>query len=196
MTNKQTNKLKVMALCTTTLPIASADQCTTNVYYGPLDKLMFTRAEATDALTDVEDDAEWTTRLSNSAALTASGVAAPIRYLYVIGEWPLPERSDIELSDRRDAQTIPKHQIVVDVDDTGLTNAALLTSLQGSTQYYKVWLEGANLLFGGNSGIEASVTFLGRVIPRGRNDKHVIQVRITFYGTMPTPIATPLANVI
>ncbi|MCB0541897.1 MAG: hypothetical protein KDC70_00180 [Saprospiraceae bacterium] len=185
-----------MAVCTTTLPTASADQCTTNLFFGPIDKFMFTRAEATDALTDVSDDSEWTTRLSNSTALASSGTAAAIRYLYVIGEWPLPERTDVEVSDRRDAQTVPKHTITLDVDDTGLTNAALLTSLQNTTQYYKVWVESAGLLYGGNGGVEASVTFLGRVIPRGRNDKQIIQVRVQFYGAMPTPIATPLTDVI
>lgn len=185
-----------MAVCTTTLPSANADLCTFNLHYGPIDKFMFTRAEATDALTDVSDDAEWTTRLHNTTALAASGTAAKIRYLYVTGEWPLPERTVTEVSNNREAQTTPKHTITVDVDDTGDTNAALLTSLQNTTQYYKCWLESAGQLYGGNAGIEASVTFLGRTIPRGRTEKHIIQAQIVFSGVMPTPITTPLTGVI
>lgn len=185
-----------MAVCTTTLPQASADQCTTNLHFGPIDKFMFTRAEATDALTSVSDDTEWTTRLSNTTALAASGTAAAIRYLYVIGEWPLPARTEVEVSDRRTAQTQPEHTITVDVDDTGTTNNSLLASLQNTTQFYKVWLESDGLLYGGNSGIEASVTFLGKVISRGKTDKQIIQVQIKYTGTMAAPIATPLTAII
>lgn len=185
-----------MALCTTTLPAANADACTLNLHYGPIDKFMFTRAESTDALTDVTDDTEWTTRLSNSTALAASGTAAAIRYLYTIGEWPLPARTELEVSNRRTAQTNPEHTLLLDIDDTGSTNAAFLTSLQNTTQYYKCWIESDGLLFGGNGGIEASVTFLGRIIPRGKNDKHIIQAQVKFTGAMPTPIATPLTDVI
>lgn len=185
-----------MAVCTTTLPSANADLCTFNLYYGPIDKFMFTRAEATDALTDVTDDTEWTTRLHNTTALAASGTAAKIRYLYTIGEWPLPARTEQEVSNRRTSQTTPEHTITLDVDDTGLVNSALLTSLQNSTQYYKCWIESAGLLYGGNSGIEASVTFMGRVIPRGKTDKQIIQIQIKYSGVMPTPIATPLTGVI
>lgn len=185
-----------MAVCTTTLPQAKADLCTFNLHTGPIDRIMFTRAETTDALTDVSDDAEWTTRLSNTIALAASGTAAAIRYLYVIGEWPLPERTALEMSLDREAQSIPKHTITVDIDDTGDTNAALLASLQNTTQFYKVWIESASQLYGGNSGIEASVTFMGRVIPRGRTEKHIIQAVITYKGVMPAPIATPLTGII
>lgn len=185
-----------MAVCTTTLPVAKADLCTFNLHTGPIDRIMFTRAEATDALTDVSDDAEWTTRLSNTTAMAASGTASAIRYLYVIGEWPLPERTALEMSLDREAQTTPKHTITVDVDDTGDVNAAFLASLQNSTQFYKVWLESAGQLYGGNGGIEASVTFMGRIIPRGRTDKHIIQAQITYRGVMPAPIATPLTGVI
>lgn len=185
-----------MAVCTTTLPVAKADLCTFNLHTGPIDRIMFTRAEATDALTDVSDDAEWTTRLSNTTAMAVSGTASAIRYLYVIGEWPLPERTALEMSLDREAQTTPKHTITVDVDDTGDVNAALLASLQNSTQFYKVWLESAGQLYGGNGGIEASVTFMGRIIPRGRTDKHIIQAQITYRGVMPAPIATPLTGVI
>ena len=185
-----------MAVCTTTLPQAKADLCTLNLHTGPIDRIMFTRAETTDALTDVSDDAEWTTRLSNTTALAASGTAAAIRYLYVIGEWPLPERTALEMSLDREAQSIPKHTITVDIDDTGDTNAALLASLQNTTQFYKVWIESASQLYGGNSGIEASVTFMGRVIPRGRTEKHIIQAVITYKGVMPAPIATPLTGII
>lgn len=185
-----------MAICTTTLPSASANLCTFNLHYGAIDKFMFTRAETTDALTDVTDDTEWTTRLSNSTALAASGTAAAIRYLYTIGEWPLPARTEIEVSNRRTAQTTPEHTIVVDIDDTGDTNAAFLASLQNTTQYYKCWFESDGQLYGPNGGIEASVTFLGRIIPRGKTDKHIIQAQIKFTGAMPAPIATPLTGVI
>lgn len=179
-----------MAVCVTTLPNASADDCTLNLHYGRIDAVMYTRAETTDGLTDASDDAEWTTRLSNTTALTASGTPAPIRYLYVIGEWPLPERTEIEVSAGRTAQSVPKSTITLDVDDTGDTNAALLAAEQTTTKRRKVWFIIQGQLWGGNSGYSMDMTFLGRIVTRARTDKQIIQVQLKYEGAQTAPIAS------
>lgn len=181
-----------MAICTITLPSANADLCTFNLHFGRIDKFMMTRAEPTDALDDVSDPAEWTTRLSNTTALTGTGVAAPIRYFYVNGEWPLPERTEIEVSNGRTAFTDPVNTLTLAIDDTGATNATLLSTLQGTTQRMKVWLEADGQVWGGNDGYEMDVTFLGRVIPLAKTEKQTIQVQLKYEGTQGAPVASVL----
>jgi hypothetical protein len=170
--------------------VANADDCTINLHYGRIDAIMYTRAEATDAMTDASDDTEWSTRLSNSAALTVSGTPAPIRYLYTIGEWPLPERTEVQVSGGRTAQTVPKHTITLDVDDTGDTNAALLASEQLTTKRRKVWFLIQGQLWGGNAGYEMDMTFLGRIVTRARTDKQIIQIQLKYEGAQGAPIAS------
>lgn len=74
-----------MGICVTTMPAAGADLCNFELHFGRIDAILYTRAEATDALTSAADAAEWATRISNSAALAASGTPAAIRYHYVTG---------------------------------------------------------------------------------------------------------------
>ncbi len=179
-----------MAVCTVTLPVANADDCAYNLHYGRIDAIMYTRAETTDGLTSAASSTEWGTRLSNSAALTASGTAAPIRYLYCTGEWPLPERTEVEVSAGRTAQTVPKHTLTLDVDDTGDTNAALLEAEQLTTKRRKVWLLIQGQLHGGNAGYEMDMTFLGRLIGRVRTETQKIQVQLKYEGAQKAPIAS------
>ena len=181
-----------MAICTITLPSANADLCTFNLHFGRIDKFMMTRAEPTDALDDVSDPAEWTLRLSNTTALTGTGVAAPIRYFYVNGGWPLPERTEIEVSNGRKAFTDPVHAFQLSIDDTGSVNATLLSTLQGTTQIMKVWFEIDGQVWGGNDGYEMDVTFLGRLVPESRTEKQTIVVQLNYEGTQGAPVASVL----
>lgn len=182
-----------MAVCTTTLPTANADLCVFNLKFGRINKLLYTRAESTDAISDASSSAAWNARLSNSTALTASGTAAPIRYLYVTGEWPLPERTKIDVSNGRTAYTSPKHTLTLSVDDVGDTNAALLASEQGATKRRKVWLEIDGQLWGGNSGYEMDMTFMGRVVPGSNQEKQTIQIQLEYEGAQTAPIASVLS---
>ena len=179
-----------MAVCVTTLPQAQADDCTLNLHYGRIDAIMYTRAESTDGLTDAASAVEWGTRLSNTTALTASGTPAPIRYLYTIGEWPLPERTEIEVSAGRRAYSTPVHTITLDVDDTGDTNAALLAAEQATTKRRKFWFLIQGQLWGGDDGYEMDMTFLGRIVTRSRQEKQIIQVALRYEGVQGAPIAS------
>lgn len=181
-----------MAICTITLPNANADLCTFNLHFGRIDKFLMTRAEATDGLTDSTSAVEWGTRLSNTTALAASGTPAAIRYFYVTGEWPLPERTEIEVSNGRTAFTDPINTLTLAIDDTGSVNAALLASLQGNTQRMKVWLEADGQLWGGDDGYEMDVTFLGRVIPSSKTEKQTIQVQLKYEGVQGAPATSVL----
>lgn len=179
-----------MAVCVTTLPSANADDCTLNLHFGRIDAILYTRAESTDALTDAADAAEWATRISNTTSLTASGTPAPIRYLYCIGEWPLPERTEVEVSGGRISNTVPKHTLTLDVDDTGSVNAALLAAEQLTTKRRKVWLLCNGQIHGGNDGYEMDMTFLGRLIGRTRTETQKIQVQLKYEGAQTAPITS------
>jgi len=179
-----------MAVCTTTMPAANADDCTLNLHYGRIDAIMYTRAETTDALTDAASAIEWGDRLSNSDALTASGTAAPIRYLYCTGEWPEPAITEVEVSAGRKATTTPQHTINLDVDDTGSTNAALLTSEAATTKRRRVWLLINGQLWGGNSGYLMDMTFLHRAVPASRTEKQTIKIRLFYEGVQTAPITS------
>jgi hypothetical protein len=181
-----------MAVCNIILPSVKADLCTFNLHFGRIDKVFWTRAEATDAISDANSPAAWTARLNNTAALTPSGTAAPIRWNYVTGEWGEPEITEVEVSNGRKALTIPKHTINLSIDDTGPENAALLNSLQGKTQRMKVWLSIDGQLWGGtdpNNGFEMDVSFPARIVPASRQEKQTILMRLFLEGTQGVPIA-------
>lgn len=179
-----------MAICVTTLPSAHADLCDFMLQFGRIDAFLYTRSEATDALTDASSAVEWATRISNTTALTASGTAAPIRYHYVTGDWPLPESTEIEVSNGRTAQTPPKHTLNLLIDDVGAVNSALLEAEQGKTKRRKVWLIADGQLHGGNDGYEMDVTFLGKVIPGAKTEKQTIAVRLKYEGAQTAPITS------
>lgn len=179
-----------MAICVVTMPAAGADLCDFRLHFGRIDAILYTRAEATDALDDATDDAEWATRISNSAALTASGTAAPIRYHYVTGEWPLPELTEVEVSAGRTAFSNPKHAITVAVDDTGDTNAALLATEHGVTKRRRVWLIADGQLHGGNGGYLMDLTYMGRPIPGAKTEKQTMPISLKYEGKMLAPITS------
>lgn len=179
-----------MAICTTTLPSAHADLCDFQLKFGRIDAVLYTRNESTDAVDDATDSAEWATRISNTTALTASGTAAPIRYLYVTGDWPLPERTEIEVSNGRTAYSNPKHSLTLLVDDVGTVNSTLLAAEQGTTKRRKVWLIADGQLHGGDSGYDMDMTFMGKTIPGERTAKQTITVQLKYEGAQVVPITS------
>lgn len=178
-----------MAVCTVLLPSASADNCVVNAHFGRIDKVLFTRLG--DDLTDDSDLSEWTTRKSNSTSLPSPPTLAPIRFLNVIGELPLPETTTLEASLGRKIISTPQHTITVDVDDLSTTNATLLNTLQGTSYTYAVWFVADGQLYGGTTGIEATMSFVGRIIPREKTALQTMRITINFEGNLPVPIADP-----
>lgn len=179
-----------MAICTTTLPVAHADLCDFQLQFGRIDAILYTRNEATDAISDASSAVAWAARVSNTTALAASGTAAAIRYLYVTGEWPLPERTEIEVSNGRTAYTTPKHSLTLSVDDVGATNSALLASEQGTTKRRKVWLIADGQLHGGDDGYEMDMTFMGKIIPGAKTEKQTIAIQLKYEGAQTAPITS------
>jgi hypothetical protein len=153
--------------------------------------ILFTRLG--DDLTDVTDTAEWDTRISNTTALPSPPTLAPVRYLYGIGELPLPERTEVTLSLGRKTYTPSKHTITFNVDDTGTTNATFLNTIQETPQTYAAWFVVDGQLYGGDGGIQTSFTANGRLIPVSNEEVQTINIIMSFEGALPIPITAPAA---
>jgi len=183
-----------MATCVVTLPSANADVCAPNAHFGRIDAILFTRWG--DSLTDWTDDTEWDTRISNTTALPSPGTLAPIRYLFGIGELPLPETSEQEISLSRVVTNDPVHTLTFNCDDTGDTNAAMLASLQNKNYTYALWFLADEQMYGGNTGFKASMRFNGRLIPGSRTEIQSINVTGKWTGVLTAPIANVLNEIL
>ncbi len=168
--------------CTTVLPLVHADLCDDQAFYGEISQLYFTRLG--DDLTDWADDAEWTTRLSNTTTLPASPTLAPIRQLFGIGSIADPERPSIKLSRDRTKYGNPKFTMVFNVDDTGAVNWTFLQTIPVGGQTYAVWPATEERMFGGNTGIEATIV-ADFNIPESVDELMKIKLTVTWKATIP-----------
>ena len=175
-----------MAVCTTILPAASADECAVNGVFGEISRIYFTRHSTVDELADATDAAEWETRLSNSTALSASNVAAAIRYLYGKGELVEPEQTTIPASLDREVYSPAKFTVNFTVDDTSATNYSFASSLVAANgQLFKCWMYNDGYLFGGDAGFAA--TMRARfIIPKEKTALRTIEISLVWTDTMPT----------
>lgn len=174
--------------CTTALPALTVSYCTPTVNYGQIRRIFFTRLG--DDMTDWTDDEEWGTRLDNSTALPSPPTLAGIRYLNVIGSLPEPEIPELEISLGRKVYNIPRWTLSARVDETSTNNIAFARTVQAAgAAIYAVWYETADKMYGGNSGLTASLK-IAKVIPESKDELEYLQVTITFEGAEPTDAAT------
>ena len=143
--------------CEGDLPIVLFDVCAPDVDFGNIEKIYLTNIG--NPLANVEDAAEWLTRLSNS-----STDADAIRYLHVIGELPEPEQEETEISLCRTIYSDCKYQLPFEIDETNLTNHEFMRKTHCNTDYL-MWFASGKYIYGGNDGIQASLR-LNMTIPR------------------------------
>lgn len=150
--------------CDTGLPAVDFDICAPELHYGEIEKIYIAAADADD-FTNVEDLAEWTTRLSDSAVVTGN----EIRALTVIGELPEPEQTEHTISGDRTAVGFKQFTVNFEVDETNDINYNWLLTLECNVKF-KFWFETADgLLYGGNEGLLATIR-VNQVIPRERTE--------------------------
>lgn len=172
-------------LCSTVLPAAHADLCDDQAYYGEISMLMITRLG--DDLTDWTDVDEWngvSGRIDNSTALPSSPTLAPIRQFFGIGSIGDPERPSVTLSRGRTKYGKPTYTLVFNVDDTGDTNWAFLQGIPVGGQTYAVWPATEERMWGGNTGIEATVV-ADYNIPESADELMKIKLTVTWKETIP-----------
>jgi hypothetical protein len=150
--------------CDTGLPAVDFDVCAPELHYGEVAKLYIAAADADD-FANVEDLAEWTTRLSESVCVRGDEV----RDLTVLGELPEPEQTEIAISGDRTAVGFKQFTLNFEVDETNDTNYNWLLTLE-CNMTFKFWYETADgMLYGGNEGITGTIR-ANQVIQRERTD--------------------------
>ena len=186
---------KEMAVCSTVLPVASADLCSPNVNFGQISQLYFTRLG--DGLTNSTDDTEWATRIDNAStgatALPAAPALADIRQLFGIGALAAPERPEADISRGRKAYSDPEFTMTFNVDDTSDTNwNTFMLGLPTAGQVYSIWFGTETRLFGGNTGLQATIV-ANPEIPESSSEIMRIVLTVTWKGDIPEVHDNPLS---
>lgn len=147
-----------------TLPAVAFDTCAPELHWGEVTKLYVAAADADD-FANVEDLAEWTTRLDQSAVATGN----EIRELTVIAELPEPEQAETPVSGDRTAVGVKNFSLNFDIDETNDTNYNFLLTLECNLSF-KIWYETSDgMLYGGNEGILATLR-ANQIIPKERTE--------------------------
>lgn len=177
--------------CVTLLPaLASDDSCPT-VKTGQIFKFYHTRPTAADILTDVTDDAEWTTRLDQDAVIPGSG-AAPIRQWSVIGSMPEGEVNDVELPLNQIYSIKGATTLTLRCYDLTTENLAACTAYNAAgTSKQKAWWTFSDQIAGGDSGVNGALR-MSLVVPEGSTELSYIALNFTFKGSMNSVVTSGL----
>ena len=173
--------------CLGSLPDPVFSECAPTIGYGEIEFIYLAKADSDD-LTNVEDLAEWTTKLALDAAQDNA-----IRKLTVLADLPEPEISEIKISGNRTVYGYKKFTVPFEVDEDNDDNFEMLLNFECAMKY-KIWLETADgMLFGGNEGIEATIN-ANYVIPRPRTEVRKIMGTAKWEAThTPLRCVSPMA---
>lgn len=149
--------------CAGSLEAVSFNECSPDIHYGEISKVYVAKADAA-AFAAVDVITEWTARLSD----TDTG-ADKIRTLIGIGELPVPEKGELQISGGRTIYSPKTFNMLFEVDETNDTNYEFLLSTECNLKF-KFWAETSDgMLYGGNAGIEA-VFNMDAPIPKSREE--------------------------
>lgn len=182
-----------MAVCgDPVLPVVVTDFCNPLVRKGQIQKLFITRATSADVLTDVSSLVEWNSRLDNADPIPGSG-SAPIREIPVIGSMAEPEITESDISLDRIFRSTPKYTVSFKIDDLSIENIDLIRDYQeAGAATVKFWFLAGDLLFGGDSGIDATIK-ANLVIPESRTEFMTGTGTLIWTGSTPEAVASPFA---
>lgn len=138
--------------CSFDIPAVSFADCNPEVNLSQIAKIYMAQPDAA-GFTDWTLAGEWVSRISSDS----TDVDA-IRAITVIADKPIPETTSKTISGNRIVVTDKKHTINFDVDESNVTNHEFARGGKCIRQV-KMWYETiGGLLFGGNSGIDATFT--------------------------------------
>lgn len=149
------------------LPDAEANFCAPDVNFGQIDRVFV--GLAGNPLTDFEDLTEWNDRLENVEDTPLTPDLTKIRYLNVIGDKPAADKPVVEISQGRKVYPAATHTVNVEIDETGPVNYSFLKTNEQSNQTYALWYTAGKYIYGGNSGVPASL-ILDDVIPQSKDE--------------------------
>lgn len=146
------------------LPIVSFDDCAPEIKSSQLQKL-YVALYTAPAFTNWKNGNQWAARISAD-----SQDANAIRELTIIGDVPAPSASEKDVSGGRKIAVNTEYTVNFDIDDTRPLNYEFVRASQcGIGLKVRAWYyTGGGMLFGGNSGIRATM----RINPvYGRGDE-------------------------
>src|SRR4026209_1209738 len=109
--------------CTMDLPVLDFSECAPEINLSQINKVYMSKRD--QPFTDWEDPAEWASRVSNTSLADDA-----IREFTVIGDKPLPEVQEQEISNQRISVLGRNHSINFAIDETNATNHAAMIQLQ------------------------------------------------------------------
>lgn len=183
-------------VCNAVLPQAHADKCDHNASVGEVNRFMWTRDDVGDKLSAVSAVAI-NARLSNTTALPAIGTAAPIRYLYVMGELPAGSSESTDLPLGQKFFFPSSNTLNFKCFDMSVENHALYVECEngGGLQYQAWWTtEGGKLAGGadaGKAGVSGTLTMKLVQVP-GRKELTHYACSFAFEGPVITLVDSPI----
>jgi len=163
--------------CSTLLPDVAFDACNPKIYFGEIHKVYLAAVGAAD-FTDVEDLAEWTARLAETA-----GDIDSIREFTVMADSPAPDQTVVELSNKRKARTPSTFTLNIDVDELSDENYEFMRTTH-CNQQYKLWYATDDHMYGGNTGMDVDF-FLNYLIERGSKSQQKMSGTATWESKFP-----------
>lgn len=136
--------------CTASVPDVLFDECNPEINDAQIARVFLTNVGS--PLTDWTSAVEWDSRIN-------PGVPGPtdIKVLHVIASKPIPASTEKDLSLGRKIAGKKTHIVPVKIDETNAINHEFLRANECGGNYL-MWYETlGGLLFGGNSGIDASL---------------------------------------
>jgi hypothetical protein len=149
--------------CAGLMPEPRFDECAPETHFGEIAKMVVGRANA-NPLTNPEDAAEWAARFALPIA-----DANALRELTVVGEKPVPEKTEQQISGDRTVYGFKRHTVTFEVDETNDENYEMLRFFECNNKYKLWYITAEGVGYGGADGVEGNVT-LDDMIPRSREE--------------------------
>ena len=171
--------------CSASVADVSFNECAPETHWGEISKLYVTNLDFA-GFTDVTDLSEWTANLGDTGD-------DKIRTIICIGEQPEPEQTEVPISGDRTVVGYKNFILNIEIDETNDTNYNFLCMSECGGKYL-LWYETSDgILYGGNEGIEASIT-MNQVIPREREGIVKIMAKVSWKSIQhPFRCVSPMA---
>lgn len=161
--------------CTAALPVVNFSDCAPDVNLSEIRRIFLAKTIAKD-FSDWTEPGEWTNRISQTDVESDDA----IRPFTVIADKPAGDANIYEASDGRDITLHKSQTLNFTIDDVSDDNYEFLREGIECGGQFKMWYETqGGKLFGGNTGIRASVT-ADSILGRGRDEVELIEGSITW----------------
>ena len=138
--------------CSSYLVDVDFDYCNPDIQFGEIDHI-YVMADDGSNLLDWTSLSVWNARL----ALDPTTDTDAIIELDVIGDLPPAEQEELEISLGRKIQSPSTFMVNYEIDDVSDDNYDFMRWLECNTRF-KVWYSANEVIFGGNTGIQADMT--------------------------------------